>query len=303
MKRSILALALCLAAVPPLAAFQQETTDDPNCTEAPGVNCPHHGAPFFWPASKHPVPYVINSDLAGVSFATAQSAIDSAFSTWATASSSAITFAFAGQSHGGSNGQDGANTISWKDLGGSHGAFVSDTFAESIITFVSSSGEIVDVDTELNANVPFAVLPSGEDDPSDPRVDIQAVVTHEVGHFLGLAHENRFGPQVVMIFSDTSGNTTHRTLSADDRSGVRAIYPTAGGGNGGGSGGGGASGGGGGGCVIARARDDVELWPVLALMAALWLRRLARISRARARLRAASTGSRPFHASCAGPDR
>ncbi|MGH7898102.1 MAG: matrixin family metalloprotease, partial [Candidatus Binatia bacterium] len=217
-----------LGSVEPARAFQRETTDDPDCVEDVGVNCPHLGVPFFWPTSEFPVPYVVNSDFSGVSFGAVRGAVDRAFATWQNASSGGITFAFAGQSHGGSDGQDGQNTISWQDLSSS-----SDTFGQSIITFESSTGEIVDVDVELNGNFPFAVLPP-EDNPFDPRVDIQAVVTHEVGHFLGLAHENRMGPQVVMFFSDTSGNTSHRTLTADDRNGVRSIYVEGGSGGGGG---------------------------------------------------------------------
>ena len=291
MNRWTLAVAVFLVSAAPLAAFQHETTDDPRCTEALGTNCPHLGIPFFWPADQMPVVYVVNSDLSGVSFGAARDAVNAAFSTWQSASSNGITFAFGGQSHGGSDGRDGQNTISWQPLTNS-----SDTFAQSIITFEKATGVIVDVDTELNANFEFAVLPTGEDDPSDPRPDIEGVVTHEVGHLLGLDHENRFGTQVVMFFSDTSGNTTHRALTSDDRSGVRSIY--SGGSNGGGSGGGG---GGGGGCALARSRHDAELWPVAMLIVALGLRRWA--NRARAPRRAPSTRSRPSRAGCVGPDR
>jgi matrixin len=266
--------AASLAVVPPLRAFQHETTNDPNCDEGPGVDCPHLGTPLSW--SVFPVRFFVNADASGLSFDSARDAISAAFSTWQSASGDGIVFEFGGPSQRGSNGDDGCNVVSWQKLG--QGAV--DTFAQSIITFDKNSGQIFDVDVELNSDDPFAVLQAGEDNPFDERVDLQAVSTHEVGHLVGLDHENRFGPQVVMYFSDTSGNTTHRTLTSDDRSGVLAIYPepailgdgtttancTSGGG-----------GGGGGGCALSPSRRPTDLWPVAAVLASLaarqWRRR------------------------------
>src|SRR5206468_1631322 len=99
-----LALALCLAASP-LHAFQRETTDDDDCEEAPEVNCAHHGTPLSWRTA--PITYFVNSDDSGLSFADVRDAVRAAFSTWQTASDSKITFSFGGQSHSGTDGNDG----------------------------------------------------------------------------------------------------------------------------------------------------------------------------------------------------
>jgi hypothetical protein len=262
------ALAACMAAAP-LHAFQHETTDDPDCDEGPGFNCEHNGTPLFW--NTFPVRFFVNGDDSGLGFTTVRNAVSAAFDTWQGASDDGIVFEFGGQSGKRSDGRDGCNMFSWIELGND----AADTFAQSILTYDRNSGELFDVDTEMNSSFEFAVLPAS--DPFDPRVDVQAVSTHEVGHLLGLAHENDFGPQVVMFFSDTSGNTMHRTLSSDDRSGVRAIYParaTLGIGtsteclqsSGGGSGGGG---GGGGGCALSPSRPAWGLWPVGVVL--LWL--------------------------------
>lgn len=250
---SLVVAAIVVVIAGPVQAFQRETTHDPPCIERPGINCPHLGTPLFW--SARPVLFFVNSDNSGSRFDAITPAIQAAFTTWQSASSDGITFEFAGQSHGGTNGQDGQNTISWRNL-----TNTTDTFAQSIITFDTKSGVIVDVDVELNANFHFAVLPAGEDDRADPNVDIQAVLTHEAGHLLGLDHENRFGPGVVMFFEDTSGNTMHRSLTSDDQDGVRAAYPTSGGHSGGG---------GGGGCVLVPGGDGFAPWPVALLL--LWL--------------------------------
>ena len=216
-----LALSLGLVLASPLYGFQRETTDDDECEEDIGLNCEHRGTPLEWRSG--PVRYFVNSSGSGLGFSDVRSAVSAAFSSWQSAANGNIRFEFGGETDDGSDGQDGRNTIHFPNLGSG----ASDTFAQSVLTYDSRTGEIFDVDVELNGDEPFAILPAGQVNPFDPRVDLQAVMTHEAGHVLGLAHENRFGPTVVMFFSDTSGNTTHRSLTSDDRSGVRAVYPEA----------------------------------------------------------------------------
>jgi hypothetical protein len=260
LKRALVTLALAVGMARPeaLEAFQHETTNDPPCVEQPGVNCPHLGTPLFWRSM--PVRYFVNSDLSGVSFETALGAIEPAFSSWQGASRDGIVFEFGGRSHSGADGQDGQNTIAWRPMTESR-----DTFGQTIVTFFVDSGEIIDADTELNSTFPFGVLPAGQDDPSNPVVDIQAVVTHEAGHVLGLDHENTLGRQVVMYFSDTTGDSTRRMLTTDDTDGVREIYSGGSGGDGGG--------GGGGGCALVPSRGRGDLWPVAAVLLLLAARR------------------------------
>lgn len=262
MKRSIGLLLLLASVARPDASwgFQRETTDDPDCTEDAGVNCPHRGTALTW--HSQPVTFVVNPSASGIDPSAAVAAVRAAFDTWQGASDGGITFSFGGTTNAGANGQDGQNTVTWTNLGSA----TSDAFAQSVLTYSTKTGAISDVDIQLNAANVFAVLPDGTDNPFDFRVDIQAVVTHESGHLLGLAHENRFGPQVVMFFSDTSGNTTHRHLTSDDRAGVRAIYAN-------GSAGGG---GGGGGCAVAPGDSRESLVPVALLLAVLGLRRRPR---------------------------
>ncbi len=87
------------------------------------------------------------------------------------------------------------------------------------------SGTIDYADIEINtASTVFALT------DVDEGIDLQAVVTHEVGHYIGLAHSN--DPDSIMVAaycqsSDRCGESIDRArqLSADDRAAVCALYP------------------------------------------------------------------------------
>jgi hypothetical protein len=65
-------------------------------------------------------------------------------------------------------------------------------------------------------------------------VDLQSNATHEVGHFIGLAHPCEIGGcapadrPLVMYPAALVGDTSKRVLTADDRAGVCTIYPLGG---------------------------------------------------------------------------
>jgi len=65
-------------------------------------------------------------------------------------------------------------------------------------------------------------------------VDLQSNATHEVGHFIGLAHPCEMGScttadrPLVMYPAAIPGDTSKRVLTADDRAGVCTIYPLGG---------------------------------------------------------------------------
>lgn len=86
---------------------------------------------------------------------------------------------------------------------------------------VLTTGEVVDTDLELNAN-PFGVALSGE--PGTPGFEaLENILTHEVGHFLGLAHSN--DDEALMFFAYQSTRATSDLLSADDITGICAAFP------------------------------------------------------------------------------
>ncbi len=89
--------------------------------------------------------------------------------------------------------------------------------ALTTVTFNVDSGEIYDADIELNDKITFSV--------GDAAVtnDLLATVTHEVGHFLGLAHSSV--PGATMNAEYELGDTYQRDLSSDDSAGICSVYP------------------------------------------------------------------------------
>lgn len=89
------------------------------------------------------------------------------------------------------------------------------TLALTTITTNVKTGEILDADVEINSFIfDFSASPGG------PGPDLQAVVTHEAGHFLGLAHES--AAEATM---NPNYELASRTIHPDDVDGICTIYP------------------------------------------------------------------------------
>jgi hypothetical protein len=101
------------------------------------------------------------------------------------------------------------------------------TLAKTTVTFDPNSGQILDADIEINTAInPVTVQdpePNGEG--FDPKVhyDLQSLMTHEIGHFLGIAHSPY--QDATMFASYIEGTIDLRSLSEDDRDAVCAAYP------------------------------------------------------------------------------
>jgi hypothetical protein len=92
------------------------------------------------------------------------------------------------------------------------------TLAKTTVTFDGTSGEILDADIEINSA--YNNLSVGD---AKVEYDLQSIVTHEIGHMIGLAHSSDFG--ATMFAAYDPGTTELRTLAADDLKAVCAAYP------------------------------------------------------------------------------
>lgn len=104
--------------------------------------------------------------------------------------------------------------------------FSPSAIASTVVTVDSTLHQILDTDIAFNgARHQFAVLSPGQtDDGPSPLDDVQNTATHELGHALGLQH-NPDDPSVVMYPSARPYEVSKRTLQADDREGLLALYP------------------------------------------------------------------------------
>lgn len=95
--------------------------------------------------------------------------------------------------------------------------------ALTTVTYDKGTGEIWDADIELNTAEHTIVVNAT---PAPGTFDLESILTHEVGHFFGIAHSPY--PDAVMYFQDEGGSSKHRNLSPDDIAAICAIYPPTG---------------------------------------------------------------------------
>jgi hypothetical protein len=99
------------------------------------------------------------------------------------------------------------------------------TLALTTVSYYTDTGEIWDADIEINscASCSPPVLLSLDPAPNGAPYDLQSILTHEAGHFLGLAHPPV--PDATMFWEYDPGSISKRTLSSDDIAGICTIYP------------------------------------------------------------------------------
>jgi len=96
------------------------------------------------------------------------------------------------------------------------------TLALTTVTYGVISGTIYDADTEINTNqhMVTTVEPPPVSGYPPNTYDLQAILTHEAGHFMGLAHATDTNAIMYAYYHPGSVD-----LTADDVAGICAIYP------------------------------------------------------------------------------
>lgn len=92
-----------------------------------------------------------------------------------------------------------------------------DDLGKAVFTADVRTGIVASATVEINECDRSFLAP---DEVEDGRFDLQAVLTHELGHVLGLAHSD--DPNSLMSFR--GGTAGVRTPKADDRAGIAIIY-------------------------------------------------------------------------------
>jgi hypothetical protein len=91
------------------------------------------------------------------------------------------------------------------------------TLALTTVTYGVDSAVLLNAEIEINSH--DHVLTT-RDPPPPGAFDLQTILTHEAGHFLGLAHATNDEAVMYAYYSQNS-----RELSVDDTAGVCAAYP------------------------------------------------------------------------------
>lgn len=230
-RRSELGLALALAfslgpatahAYCRTAACESKNVSWKVCTPTEADDC---GTPLFWP--NRCIGYTIQKNASfQVSFADTESVFAQAFDTWMNADCGGGThpsfdIVYQGpvdcRSQEYNKEKGNANVIMYRDDDWGYGG--GGILALTTVTYSKTSGEIYDADMELNSqNVKSFTL--GDE---NVQFDLLSVATHEIGHFLGIAHSPE--GDATMFSNYAQGSIELRSLSDDDVAAICDIYP------------------------------------------------------------------------------
>lgn len=113
-----------------------------------------------------------------------------------------------------------SNTISFRPRWNDDAIHRPGAIAITIATFDTFTGEIFDADIEMNdAEFDFSIAPT----TSDPSAaDLQTILTHEFGHFMGLSHSDN---DRAVMWPEAGLGEIRRDLTSDDAAGMCSIYP------------------------------------------------------------------------------
>jgi len=244
--RFALACAVALAtsaavavAARPAEAFCRTTTSKAPAGWNPAVSgCWTDGVPLAWPTQR--VPYGVASAASKqVSLADATRVADLAFGAWNDAQCDGRPVGIQAYDDGPTSVPDGATgdaLAEWAYCAEStscapaaHDGIVFDddawpyndpvnTLALTTVTYGVDDGQIFEAYTEVNSAE--HQLTTTEPPPADGQTyDLQAILTHEAGHFLGLAHAT--DTSAIMYAYYTPGAIT---LTADDLDAICTVY-------------------------------------------------------------------------------
>jgi hypothetical protein len=213
------------------SAYCRTTTCDSEKMECPPCAAP--GLPLYWRSSC--VSFGVQQDgspLRGITYDETHAIVAEAFQKWKSAQCAGGTPSFEMADLGAiSCGEPQYNQIApnanvwmfrddewpYEDPDATDAVRTS-KLAVTAVTFFPATGEIYDADVEINSkNLELTM--------SDENVeyDLESIVTHEAGHFLGLDH-SLDGSSTMYDFYNP-GDVGMRTLTPDDEAGICAAFP------------------------------------------------------------------------------
>jgi hypothetical protein len=212
-------------------AFCRTTTSEVPADYDPSVDgCWTEGYPVYW--ANACVSYDLQQDASQqIDYDTASADIALAFSKWtgtvcSTASDTAGRVSIDVRDFG----PVACGTVEYDQTGPNQHVIVfrdhewpyedtSNELALTTVTYNKLTGEIYDADMEINTY--SQTLSTADACPTD-GYDFLSIVTHETGHFLGMAHSQ--DDHATMYAHYTQGDEVMRELTEDDITGICSIY-------------------------------------------------------------------------------
>ncbi len=204
----------------------------PDFTPSAERPCWDQGVPLYW--ANRCVGYSLQRDASRqISYDDVTNSLTAAFTRWASVSCPteegsaqvSIDIRFLGPvecsrvQYNSDPAVGNANVVMFRDDVWPHND-ANNTLGLTTVSYNPKTGELYDADMEINsANVKLVAR-----DPVPPDgYDFASIVTHEAGHFLGMAHSP--DTHATMYASYRQGSTTLRYLAADDVDGICTAYP------------------------------------------------------------------------------
>jgi hypothetical protein len=226
---ALAALAFVTLEASSLAFCRTTTEKSPPDYDSVQFGCWAKGVPLFWRNAC--VGYSLQKDASRkIAYEEAADAMSTAFTRWTGAtcptegsgrSRTSIDVRDLGPVECGNveyvSGVANQNVILFRDDTWKYGKQV---LGLTTVVYAPDTGEIYNADMELNT---LDMEPLAKSDPVAPDAyDLASVVTHEAGHFLGIAHSDVLG--AVMYARYDTGQTSMRNLAPDDVTAICTVY-------------------------------------------------------------------------------
>jgi hypothetical protein len=156
---------------------------------------------------------------------------EAGFASWQAVSSASVSFVRGSDTDAGTRqGADNINLITTNSNAGNalpagvlaltYGSvYDGPGFDPALQRTIDFAGQIAEADIVFSSTVPFSTSTTADPD----RIDLQSVMTHEVGHLLGLDHSPIVSAS--MFWSVGEGFIYPRNVSTDDMAAISLLYP------------------------------------------------------------------------------
>ncbi len=182
--------------------------------------------PIHWTSGEvsSGVPFIVDVDGFPFSEEATERIVRESFETWSEVETSRVTFSDGGRGQFRVSSTDRRNVIFFDQTGRDVGAPPgSGVIAVTRLNW-NSSGEIIDSDIVFNGrDFKFSTATSAF---GRNEVDLEGVLIHEIGHFLGLDHSPLEGSTAIRPTMYPFFFGGERSLSFDDMAGVSSLYPS-----------------------------------------------------------------------------